>query len=177
MEVNLITFKISFKSFLIMLLFMLSCLLFNITIAEDDYYEIQMVEKDYDIIRIRDINDRKVVYFNISITLLNLGNLVSDDITVRIEDEDGWYIRNDTLQPHESKKFIFDNHPFLGSDEHRINISYYPTDKNIVLTEYNHGEDILLLLSEDKNNFTPGFEAYFLIVTIISYIIISKYKK
>jgi len=177
MEVNLITFKISFMSFLIMLLFMLSCLLFNITVAEDDYYEIQMVEKDYDIIRIRDINDRKVVYFNISITLLNLGNLVSDDITVRIEDEDGWYIRNDTLQPHESKKFIFDNHPLLDSGEHRINISYYPTDKNIVLTEYNHGEDIIMLLSEDKNNFTPGFEAYFLIVTIISYIIISKYKK
>ncbi len=170
-------FKISFMSFLIMLLFIFSCLLFNITAAEDDYYEIQMVEKDYDIVGIREINDRKVVYFNISITLHNLGNLVSDDITVRIEDEDGWYIRNDTLKPHDSKKFIFNNHPLLGSGEHRINISYYPTDKNIVLTEYNHGEDILMLLSEDKNNSTPGFGACFLIIVILSYIFIYKNKK
>ena len=170
-------FKISFMSFLIMLLFILSCLLFDITAAEVDYYEIQIVENDYDIVGIREINDRKVVYFNISITLHNLGNLVSDDITVRIEDEDGWYVRNGTLQPHESKKFIFDNHPLLGSGEHRINISYYPTNNNVVLTDLNHGEDILMLSSEDKNNFTPGFDICFLIIAILSYIFIYKYKK
>lgn len=177
MEVNLTTLKVSFISFIFMFLYILSCLLFNITVAEEEYYEIRIVEKDYDIIRIKEINNRTVVYFNINITLHNLGNLVSEDITVKIEDEDGWYVRNDTLQPHESKKFIFDNHPLLGSGEHRINISYYPTNKNVVLTDYNHGEDVLFLLSENKNNFTPGFEVGFLIITIVVYVLISKYNK
>lgn len=169
--------KATFKIFFIMFLFTLSCLLFNITNAEDDYYEIRIIDKGYNVIRIKEINDLKVVYFNISISLHNLGNIVSDDITVKIEDEDGWYVRNDTIQSHESKKFIFDNHPLLGLGGHRINISYYPTNKNVILTEYNHGEDVILLLTEDKNNFIPGFEAIFLIMIIIANILISRYKK
>ena len=163
----------------ILFLGIFSCFLFDIASAEDDFYEISIIEKDYDIFRIREINGRKVVYFNISVTLYNSGNIESDDITVKIEDEDGWYVRNDTLLAHESKTFIFDDHPLLGMTEHRINISFYPTNKNVALTDYNHGEDVLILLPEDKdeNSFTPGFEAILLVMAVAIYVFLTRYKK
>lgn len=91
----------------------------------------------------------------------------------------GGYIRNGTLMPNESKTFIFDDHPLLGMTEHRINISFYPTNKNIVLTDYNHGEDVLILLAEDKdeNSFTPGFEVILLIIAIVLYAFSTRFKK
>lgn len=163
----------------ILFLGIFSCFLFDISCAEDDFYKISIIEKDYDIFRIREINGRKFVHFNISINLYNSGNIESDDITVKIEDEDGGYVRNDTLTPNESKIFIFDDHPLLGMTEHRINISFYPTNKNIVLTDYNHGEDVLILLPEDKdeNSFTPGFEVILLIIAIVIYAFSTRFKK
>lgn len=145
--------------------------------AENGDYKISIIEKNYEIFRIREVNDQKWVYFNISITLHNSGGIVSDDITVKIEDEDGWYVRNDTLAAHESKTFIFEDHPLLGTGEHKIDISFYPTDKNVVLTEYNHGEDVLILMPEENNNFIPGFEAVLLGMAIVIYVLLIKYRK
>jgi len=162
----------------ILFLWIFSYFLFDLSRAGDDFYEISIIEKNYDIFKIREINDRKCIHFNISITLYNSGNIESDDITVKIVDEDGGYVRNGTLMPNESKTFIFDDHPLLDMSEHRINISFYPTNKNVGLTDYNHGESVLILLTGDKEDdgFTPGFEVILLVTTIVVYVFLTRYK-
>ena len=153
------------------------CIFVDTIVAQD--YQISIVDKSYNIHKIREIQDQTFIYYNISITLRNSGNSISDDITVRIMDEDGNYTRNGTIMPDESKTFLFDDHPLLGMTDHTIFIYFYPTDKPDSLDDYHHGEDVLILKyggdAEDGN--TPGFEAVFLFVVIVGYVVIRKYKK
>ena len=179
MEVKLTKSKLFLLGLISMLLFcVFSGMLTDICNAEDEIYRISLVEKKYECVKTVGSGKQTWVYFDISITLSNTGDVESDDITVEIEDEDGKYYRNYTFQPRESKTFIFDDHPLLEKTEHRINISFYPTNKYIVLNDYNHGEDILIILpKENANNSTPGFESIFPIIAIAVLVFLKRYKK
>ncbi len=148
------------------------------TIAgQDEYYKISIADKSYEITNIDDVHN--IIKYDISVTLRNNGTIESDDITVRIMDEDGNYTRNATIMPGVSKTFLFNNHPLFGLTDHTISIFFYPTDTFAQLTEYNHGEDTLILKYGTTNgdDNTPGFESVFLFILIALYVMVKKYKK
>ena len=145
--------------------------------SQEEYYEISITDKNYEKIKTNDIHN--IINYNISITLENSGTIESDDITVRIMDEDGNYTHNGTILPGVSKTFLFSNHPLFGLNDHTISVYFYPTDEFVTLNEYNHGEDTLLLeydLNGSDGN-TPGFEAVFVILIISLFVMIKKYTK
>jgi len=150
--------------------------------AQEDYYEISIVEKSYEIYEISEINAQTIIYYNISITLKNSGNLNSDDVTLEIigDDELPLYA-NDTIPHGGVREFKWENEDFflVGSWDHYINISYYPTDPTIGRNENNSGEDSLILKYNEASGDgdTPGFEAAFLLVIIALYVAVKKYKK
>jgi hypothetical protein len=152
---------------------------FTITVdSEEDQYTIELIDKKFEVIRIKEFYNRNIVYYKIFITLKNSGNIESDDITVKIEDKDGSYIRNSTIFPNESEVFIFDDHPIISMEDQIINISYFPTDIGTALDESNHGDDKLILKpNKNENNLIPGFEIIFLFAAIIVYIFYNKYIK
>jgi len=155
----------------------LICSLVDTVASQDNYFEVSISDKNYEITKIDDIHN--IIKYNISVTLRNNGTIESDDITVRIMDEDGNYTRNDTIMPGVSKTFLFNNHPLLGLTDHTISIFFYPTDKFAQLNEYNHGEDTLILkyVTTNGDGNTPGFESVFLFILVVLYVTIKKYKK
>jgi len=54
--------------------------------AEDEYYEISLVSKDYEIVSISEIKGDTWVYFNITFVFLNSGNAVEagDKLTLKV---------------------------------------------------------------------------------------------
>lgn len=153
--------------------------LVNISSAEDKYYEISIIEKNYEISSIKDIKGRTFVFFNISITLKNSGNMISDDITLEIVGEDEMPLyKNYTIPAEGYKEFTFDEFYLQGLGEHQVNLSYYPTNIDN-WNDYNHGKDVLILQSggNGDDSSTPGFEAIFLIMTIVVYVFLTRYKK
>lgn len=155
-----------------------SGLLSGISVAENGHYELSIVEKNYKIYKTDELAGDTWVYFNISITLHNSGAIESDNITVTIEDEDGIILRrNGTILPGKNKTFRFEDHPLKGMKEHQINISYYPTLANVPVTNYNYGDDVLILLPQGGDDSTPGFEIIFIIMALVVYALSKRCKK
>ena len=150
--------------------------------SQGDYYNISIADKNYEIYKISEINTQTIVYYNISITLKNSGNLNSDDVTLEIvgDDDIPLYV-NDTISPGSVREFKWENKEFflVGPWDHYINISYYPTDPTIERNGNNSGEDSLILKYNEASGDgdTPGFEAIFLFVIIALYVAVKKYKK
>ena len=153
---------------------------FIITVSSaEDNYKIDIVDKNYKIIKTKQIKDQTWIHYNINIILQNSGNKTSDDITVEIEDMEGFIIKmNATIGPGELKLFNFDDYPLLEKDVQKINISFYPTDNHIPLKNNNHGEDSLILKSNGTNdNSTPGFEFIFIILSSLIIILLHYIRK
>ena len=118
------------------------------------------------------------VFFNISITLYNSGNIESDNITVKLQDEDSNYTRKDSVMPGETKTFIFVEHPLLGLDKHKLGVSYCPTDLSIPMNDDNSGYITLAVEygDGDSDGSTPGFEIISLICIMALIVLIRKRK-
>lgn len=145
--------------------------------AVEGYYELSIVDKAYTINPVKQLRDW--VSFNITITLFNSGTIESDNITVTIEDEDAIIIhRNGTILPNKEKTFYFHDHLLRGMVEHQINISYFPTNKDIELNENNSGKDIFIFLKgEDGSDSTPGFELSIVFFGLLVGILLLKKRK
>ena len=146
----------------------------------EDQYSISIIDKSYEFVRTVEVGDQTYVYYNITIIMNNSGNDISDNITLHIEDDQGYsgYYYY-TFSPKELKEFIFDDWPLLGLGEHQININFYPTDLDVTISEDNSGSTSLVLStdgeSDDKS--TPGFELVSLISAmsaIVLYLFIRK---
>ena len=158
-------------------------LLFSIFINEvssqEENYEISISNKSYEIVEIDESHG--IIKFDIMITLTNLGTVESDNITIRIMDEDNVNLtKKYTFMSGESNIFIFEDHPLIGLKDHEIKIYYYPTEAETYIPDTkNHGEDILVLKYATNNgeNNTPGFEILISILSVTLIITIKKIKK
>jgi len=145
--------------------------------SQDNYYQISITDKSYEI---KSIDEKyEIIYFDISITLKNSGNIISEDMTLRIRDVDGNYTLNGTIMPGESKTFTFEKHPIIGLKDHTISIYFNPTDEFAPLNDFNQGKDELTLKYSSNGNgsSTPGFELIFIIISIMLCFTTAKYKR
>jgi len=158
----------------------LSTILVDIGTSQDDFYNISLSDMRYEITRTEILQNQEVVYYNIYITLSNLGTIDSDDITLEIVGDDGLPLYDHDVIPAGGSRVFSWEDPhfvFIGAIDHYINISYYPTDLSISRTEQNLGEDYLILeYNDNRDGNTPGFEFILLIMTLIMYIGINNYK-
>ena len=132
---------------------------------------------DYTPIKSIEIGGKIWIFFNISVNLYNSGNIKSDNITIKLQDEDFNYTQKGFVMPGETKKFIFIDHPLLGLGKHIIDITYYPTNLDIPLTDDNSGSISIIVEYGygDVDVSTPGFEFISLIALLaIIFIILRK---
>ncbi len=151
------------------MLLMLTCsILFCTVAAEDKFYSVSIFDKKYSISKIIEHPGGDIIYLNISIMLKNSGNIRSDNITVQLTDEDNVVVRrNGTIDPGQTKTFLFTDYPVIGRKEHAINISYYPTFDRVKRTSDNQGTDVVLLFQNKDASSTPGFEVHVLILSLL----------
>jgi len=149
----------------------------EICIAEDEFYKISM-DTSYEFVKTTEIGGDTWVFFNISITLHNFGNIESDNITAKLQDEDSNYTQEGSIMPGKTKTFIFVEHPLLGLGEHKLGVSYYPTDLSVPINDDNSGYKTLAVEYGDGNGngSTPGFEIISLICIVFFIVIIRKMK-
>jgi len=145
--------------------------------AEDEFYKISM-DVSSEFVKTTEIGGDTWVFFNISITLYNSGNIESDDITVKFQDEDSNYTREGSVMPGETKTFIFVEHPLLGLGEHKLGVNYCPTDLSIPMNDDNSGYTTLAVEygGGDGDSSTPGFEIISLICIMALIVLIRKRK-
>jgi len=142
--------------------------------AEDEYYKISM-DVSSEFVKATESGGKTWTFFNIIIALYNSGNVKSDNITVKLQDEDANYTREGSVMPGENKTFIFVEHPLLGLGEHKIDISYYPTDLTVRTNNDNSGSTILTVgYDNDDDASTPGFELTFIIIAAAFVFLIRK---
>jgi len=149
----------------------------EICIAEDEFYKISM-DTSSEFVKTTEIGIDTWVFFNITITLFNSGNIESDNITVKLQDEYSNYTREGSVMPGENKAFKFVEHPLLGLDENTLVVSYYPTDLSIPKNDDNYGYKTLAIEygDSDVDGSTPGFEIISLICTVALIVLIRKRK-
>lgn len=167
-------------------LLMLTCILFTgffsgnvfeTCTAEDESYKISM-DVSSEFVKTTKIGGDTWVFFNISITLYNSGNIESDNITVKLQDDDSNYTREGSVMPGETKTFIFVEHPLLGLGERELGVSYCPTDLSIPMNDDNSGYTALTVEygDGDGDGSTPGFEIISLMCIIALIALIRKRK-
>ena len=172
--------KIIYKIFIWLFFYgLLFSIFVNSCTSQEGDFTISITDKSYDVIKIDENNE--IITYNIIITLTNEGNVKSDNMTIRIRDEDDINLTKQyTFNPGESKTFIFDEYPVIGLKDHEISIFFYPTIDEIYIEDnLNHGEDILVLKygKNNEDNNTPGFSIPFIISIIAIYVLLNKNKK
>ena len=173
--------KSKFLIFGIIITLLFINILTNTCIAGNDEYTITIKDKSAEYIKTKTIGGNTFEYYNISITLHNSGNIISDNITVELADEDKLQnlTKEYSIKPGEDKTYTFSDHPLMGSGEHTLYINYYATD----MDKRNAGNtgSTTFIINEKSNNDNdkgiPGFELVFLITSIILIFLINKKKK
>ena len=150
---------------------------FEICTAEDEFYKISM-DVSSEFVKTMETGGDTWIFFNISISPHNSGNVESDNITVKLQDEDSNYTQEDSVMPGETKTFIFIEHPLLGLGEHKLGVSYFPTDLSIPMNDYNSGYTTLAVEygDGDGDSSTPGFAIISLICIVALIVLIRKRK-
>ncbi len=143
--------------------------------AEDEHYKISM-DVSSEFVKATESGGKTWTFFNITVALYNSGNVKSDDITVKLQDEDANYTRKGSVMPGENKTFVFVEHPLLGLGEHKIDISYYPTDLTVKTNNDNSGSTTFTVGydNDDDGTSTPGFEFIFIILAVAFVLLIRK---
>jgi len=150
---------------------------FETCTAEDEFYKISMYESS-EFVKTTEIGGDTWVFFNISITLYNSGNIKSDNITLKLQDEDSNYTREGSVMSGETKTFTFVEHPLMGLGEHKLDVSYFPTDLSIPMNDDNSGYKMLVVSYEDSDGdgSTSGFEIISLICILALVVLMRKRK-
>jgi len=143
--------------------------------AQEESYNIIISNTTYDYIKTEGSGTQIFEFFNINITLRNLGVNGSDEITVELIDQDNMSVRRKyTFDPLEKKSFLFSNHPISGTGDHEITINFYPTDET-KKNNYNSGSEIFVI---NKGNLTggstPGFEITLILLVLTLFIFLKE---
>lgn len=152
--------------------------------AEEQRAELIFAEEpSYTLIKELAKNDEIIGWsYQIFVKIQNIGNNKSDLTRVNITDDEGFTLSKDvTIEPNVTETVIFDWATITKKD-HNIHVSFYPTDLNTGLNQYNRGSTKIIIKMLDKDDIsgtsTPGFELLTLIITIATLgILLKKYRK
>ena len=145
--------------------------------AQENPYRIVLSDPTYNYIKTVGGGTQIFEYFNINVTLRNLGANESDQITIELIDQDNIQSgvkRYYTFSPLEKKTFLFADHPISGTGDHNITIKFYPTNetKN---ASYNSGSGTFVIYKNDsEGGSTPGFEITLIIITFALFVFLKK---
>ncbi|HEC87243.1 MAG TPA: hypothetical protein ENI49_05185 [Thermoplasmatales archaeon] len=147
---------------------LLTGLLLQIADAHED---ISIVDVDHKLIKERDAAGLHIRTFEINITLVNNGDTISGNLTVSMEDSEGFTLSKIiSLAPAEVKTVSFE-WSTTKDVQQIINITYKPTPKGATQTSYNSGETSIVIeginTGNATNSKTPGFEIIILFAAII----------
>jgi len=120
--------------------------------------------------------------FQINVTLRNLGDLRSDELTVNLTDQEGFALTRNNIYVDPGKTEIIS---FIWSTttirNQQIGINFYPTDLDTIWDEYNSGSTRITVKLGDENGLpatsTPGFEIIALLFAVAILIFLLKKKK
>lgn len=134
------------------------------------------------------VGNRTIHVYNIMAVLHNSGTVKSDQITVYFYDPE--YNKTTTpplkltpsnlsLNANEDETFVLQNWPTTLTGEVPINISFQPTDPNVVLNQYNSGSYVYILSigNTKKSTSTPGFEVAFVLVALLILLLMKQGRK
>jgi len=148
--------------------------------AQNDHAVISISDFSYELKNREKTGKTVISRFIIYVELHNSGNKKSEDITVKIEDKDGFILkRNGSLLPGEYKTFAFDEWGTLGTGDQIINVSFAPTNLSIPMTSYNSGSQSFTIHvgEEENNNSTPGFNTPTILISILIILTYIYYRK
>jgi hypothetical protein len=128
------------------------------------------------------VGNRTIHVYNIMAVIHNSGTVKSDQITVYFYDPE--YNKSTTpplklapsnlsLNPNEDETFVLQNWPTTLTGEIPINISFRPSDPNVVLNQYNSGSYVYMLSigNTKKSTSTPGFEIAIVLVALLLFLL------
>jgi len=148
---------------------------FNNCKAENENYNIFIKDTSTDFVKSIDIGGTTYEYYDIRITLHNSGDVISDNITVKLQDELDNYTQNKKVNPGEDETFTFTNHPLPGEDQHTLYVSYYATDLDKRGGHNTGSTTITTDYSDNENNDSiPGFGIITLLWVILLLFITKK---
>ena len=151
--------------------------LLNTVNAKEETYDIKVINTSSKYLKTENHGGNTFVYYEISITLQNTGNIASDELSIRLRDEDGNYTKEVVISPGEYKTIIWDNHMFLGSKQRTVYFDYYAEDLE-KRTSSNTGSTILVIDPDNSGvsatSNTPGFEVIILLSSILIFYIFKK---
>lgn len=165
-------------SFIISIFLVLIILLSINSLAESNY-DIEVVDTDYEFL---ETMHQKFNKYDIIITLKNNGDEDSDDITIKVREENEGenlsVFRNGTVKAGETMQFSFEDWIVSGTGEHTVIYEYFPTNENIETNNYNSGTGSFKINDGSvENEDTPGFELVLVLLAIISIYLIKRRKK
>jgi len=143
--------------------------------AQEGPYNIILSNRTCNYIKTEEAGTQIFEFFNINITLRNLGVNESDEITLELIDQDNMSVyKKYTFDPLEKKSFLFSNHPISGTGDHEITIKFYPTDET-KKNSYNSGSETFVINKDNsQGGSTPGFEITLILITLAIFVFLRK---
>ena len=120
--------------------------------------------------------------FQINVTLHNSGNLMSDELTVNLSDEEGFTLTRDKiyLDQGDTKIISFTWSTTTLNRNQQIKVLFFPSDLNVSWNEFNSGSTTFTIKVTDSGGLpaasTPGFEiiVFLSAVTILIFLLKKK---
>ena len=124
--------------------------------------------------------------YNIPVILRNSGTKISTNTTVTLTDEEmidpsthtpiPLYKENIFVEPGENVTILFSWNTTWNKNQN-ITISYFPTNQNVLRTDYNSGTQTFLLNIVGQKKSTPGFTIPLLFAAFLIIILIRRYRR
>ena len=132
-------------------------------------YELTLVNTDYSKIKEETIGQELVVKYDIMVTLANRGNISSDQITLKLTDDEDFSVTEEYIfDAMETKTFIFEEYPLSGTGNHILTITYGPTNTSIQKTNANSGTETITIEYENtSSNDTPFVQPFYLLSILL----------
>jgi len=140
-----------------------------------------LIEGEPAIRLIKDIKQNNEIVgkiYEISVTLVNTGIDITDELTVNLTDEEHFSLSKKIMLNYSETKTVSFNWSTLLIKDQQIIISFYPTDQDTDLNQYNSGSKTFTIHMTDvqgiRSTSTPGFEAVLIITAILIVVFLMK---
>ncbi len=143
--------------------------------AQENPYDIMIYNTTYNYIKTEEAGTQIFEFFNINITLRNLGTNNSDEITLELIDQDNISVKREYIfDPLEKKSFLFSNHPISGTGDHELTIKFYPKNQTRKADYNSRSETFVINKDDSKGGSTPGFEITLTTIALAIFIFLKK---
>ena len=127
--------------------------------------------------------NKKIIgrFYKINVTLYNSGDVMSEELTINLSDEEGFVLEKDTtIEAGETKIITFNWSTSLMRNQ-KIKINFFPANVHAQRSSYNSGSTSFILKIVDNDQLTgtstPGFELLLFVSAFMIFLILMKKNK